>query len=712
MEKKLGVYICSGCSIGQAVDVDSLAEEAKGLPGVSTVRTSGAFCLEDVELIKKDLLSQEVDTVVVAACSPRVNRAVFRFPDTGIRRVNLREQVAWSHPAGEEATQEMASDNLRMGVAAAALIEKPTPFTEAHEKRIAVVGGGLAGMAAAIAAAEVGYQVVLIESQAELGGYARKIHRDFPRPTGDDFRSLGELDVAETAARVTASPSIELLLGNTVTEVAGQPGRFELTLSGGDSRTVGSIVMATGFRPVGAESFVRYGLGENPDVITSLEFEEMARTGQLTRPSTGQPAKRVAILACDGPEDGENLPYTGNAASMIGIKQALYVREMDPEAEAFLIYEDMQTPGRNELVYRRTQEEPGVFFVRGNVAEVTSSDSGMTVSVESSVLHRPIAIDADLIVLQVGMAPVTVDEEGAGALGLHYLQGNKVPTWRAGYADSNFLCFPYETRRTGIYTAGSVHRSQDGREAARDGEAAALKAVQVIEKATEGMAVHPRVGEQGFPRFFLQRCTACGRCTQECPFGALELDADHHPSINPNRCRRCGICMGACPVQIISFPDYSVPMISAMAKASSMPEDDEDKMRILVLACENDAYPALDMVGINRGDLPAIIRVVPVRCLGSVNALVVSDAMQDGWDGVALMGCKKGEDYQCHFIQGSELLGRRMANIQETLGRLAIEPERVQVMETAISDSKALPGVLKKVVEEIQGMGLNPMKGF
>jgi quinone-modifying oxidoreductase subunit QmoB len=170
--------------------------------------------------------------------------------------------------------------------------------------------------------------------------------------------------------------------------------------------------------------------------------------------------------------------------------------------------------------------------------------------------------------------------------------------------------------------------------------------------------------------------------------------------------------MGACPVQIISFPDYSVPMISAMAKASSMPEDDEDKMRILVLACENDAYPALDMVGINRGDLPAIIRVVPVRCLGSVNALVVSDAMQDGWDGVALMGCKKGEDYQCHFIQGSELLGRRMANIQETLGRLAIEPERVQVMETAISDSKALPGVLKKVVEEIQGMGLNPMKGF
>ncbi|EQD62540.1 Methyl-viologen-reducing hydrogenase, delta subunit, partial [mine drainage metagenome] len=161
----------------------------------------------------------------------------------------------------------------------------------------------------------------------------------------------------------------------------------------------------------------------------------------------------------------------------------------------------------------------------------------------------------------------------------------------------------------------------------------------------------------------MQKCTACGRCTQECPFGALELDGQRHPVLETNRCRRCGICMGACPVQVISFPDYSVEMMNAMQKAVDLPEDD-DKPRVLVLACENDAYPALDMVGINRLQYPADFRVVPVRCLGSVNAVVVADAVQRGYDGVVLLGCRSGENYQCHFIQGSELLGVRMDNVR------------------------------------------------
>jgi len=170
--------------------------------------------------------------------------------------------------------------------------------------------------------------------------------------------------------------------------------------------------------------------------------------------------------------------------------------------------------------------------------------------------------------------------------------------------------------------------------------------------------------------------------------------------------------MGSCPVQVISFPDYSVEMMSAMQKAVSLPEDDEAKQRILVLACENDAYPALDMVGINRLHYPAIYRVVPVRCLGSVNSIVVADAIQRGFDGVALLGCRSGEDYQCHFIQGSELLDRRMDNVRETLSRLALEEDRVKVFETSIADSRRLPGVLEAFAEAISSMGPNPMKGF
>jgi quinone-modifying oxidoreductase subunit QmoB len=165
-------------------------------------------------------------------------------------------------------------------------------------------------------------------------------------------------------------------------------------------------------------------------------------------------------------------------------------------------------------------------------------------------------------------------------------------------------------------------------------------------------------------------------------------------------------------VQVISFPDYSVGQISAMENAVSLPEDDEEKLRILVFACENDAYPALDMVGINRLRTPATLRVIPVRCLGSVNSVVVNDAVQRGFDGVALLGCRSGDDYQCHFIQGSQLLGTRMDNVRETLGRLALEPERVQVIETSIVDARRLPVVLEAFAEEIRALGPNPMKGF
>jgi quinone-modifying oxidoreductase, subunit QmoB len=334
------------------------------------------------------------------------------------------------------------------------------------------------------------------------------------------------------------------------------------------------------------------------------------------------------------------------------------------------------------------------------------------VTVGSTVLAADVTLEADLVVVQQGMVPASALPGGSAALGLRYLQGGTMPTGRAGFADSNFLCFPFETRRTGIYAAGCVHRAQDVAQSRRDGAAAALKAIQVVEKAEAGQAVHPRVGELGFPQFLMSRCTACGRCTQECPFGALELDSQRHPVINSTRCRRCGICMGACPVQVISFPDYSVEQLSAMQKAISLPEDDEERLRVLVLACENDAYPALDMAGINRLRLPAELRVVPVRCLGSVNAVVVADAVQRGFDGVALLGCRPGPDYQCHFMQGSELLGRRMDNVRETLGRLALEEERVQVLETSIADARRLPGMLGGFVDQVRGLGPNPMKGF
>jgi len=300
---------------------------------------------------------------------------------------------------------------------------------------------------------------------------------------------------------------------------------------------------------------------------------------------------------------------------------------------------------------------------------------------------------------------------GTEILNLAYRQGPDLPTLEYGFPDSHFICFPYESRRTGIYPAGAVRQPMDGLASREDALGAALKAIQCIEMTSRGEAVHPRAGDRSYPQFFLQRCTQCKRCTEECPFGVLNEDEKGTPLLRATRCRRCGVCMGACPERIVSFPDYSVDIVAAMIKSIPIPDESEEKPRILALLCENDAFPALDLVGQHRLRVSPFVRVVPVRCLGSVNVVWVSEAISAGFDGVLLIGCKYGDDYQCHFIKGSELADTRGANIREKLQKMAMEEERVQLHQLQISDYERLPEIFDSFAKVIEDVGMNPFKG-
>ncbi|UCG86649.1 MAG: FAD-dependent oxidoreductase [Gemmatimonadota bacterium] len=747
METKVAVYICRGCDIGDSLDIEALNEVARE-KGAAICREHECLCGDDgCEMIRQDV-QDGANALVVAACTPRFKTDTFTFDGCRTERVNLREHVVWSHDPNDEDTQALADDYLRMGLARAHKALIPEPFDEEIDKTILVVGGGVTGIAAALDSAAAGYDVVVVEKEQQLGGWSGKFARTFPHKP--PYREPEPIPIQERIALVESNDRIEVHTGATIERIAGQPGQFDVTLKANGSSSefrVGAIVQATGWKPYDASRLGHLGYGESPNVVTNVELEEMIATGTIKRPGDGKPPRRIAFIQCAGSRDENHLPYCSSVCCRVTIKQALMAREFDPTAEAYVLYKDMRTPGQYEDFYRRAQEDSGIFFTKAEVTGIVPSGDGLRIEAENTLLGDRISLEADLVVLATGMVPnsadgeairryndakaivakgeagaqleaakQTVEElghvEGSAILNLDYRQGPDLPVLKYEFPDSHFICFPYETRRTGIYMAGCVRAPNDSQVSQEDGSGAALKVIQSLELASRGEAVHPRWGDTSFPDFFLQRCTQCKRCTEECPFGTLNEDVKGTPQPNLTRCRRCGICMGACPERIISFKDYSVDIISSMIKAVEIPDEFEEKPRILGLLCENDAYPSLDTAGLKRLKHSAFIRFIPVRCLGSVNTVWIADALSRGFDGILLIGCMAGNDYQCHFIRGSELMDKRSENVQEKLKQLALEEERVQLFQMPITDYERLPQVINEFAEQIEEIGLNPFKGF
>lgn len=729
---KTGVYICSGCGIGSAVDVEQLKKVAVSEAKVPVCKTHEFLCGADgAGAIKNDILNDGVNRVIIAACSGRVNYDVFDFgEDVLLERVDLREKAAWSHEPNHEDTLMLAQDYLRMGIAKMKVMEPLSPTRDTMDETILVIGGGVTGITAARNAALAGHKVHLVEKTGRLGGWANAFSRVLPRKS--PFTEPEENDIVQRIREVETDPYITIHLNTTIKSISGAPGMFDATLLNGKEITVrvGAIVLATGWKPYDMSKLAHLGAGL-PDVVSNVEFEQMAAGGAIKRPSDGAPARRVLFVQCAGSRDENHLPYCSSVCCGVSLKQAAYVRQSDPRATATIIYKDMRTPGVAELFYKQIQQDPGVFLTKGDVRKVEREGGELFVTVENSLLGGAVKVAADLVVLATGLVPttydptVTVDKPAdqmtdrdkfkigkAPVLNLTYRKGSELPDLKYGFTDSHFICFPYETQRTGIYAAGCVRHPMDMSAAMNDAAGAALKAIQCIKLGAQGKAVHPRAGDQSYPEFFLHRCTQCKRCTEECPFGTLDEDEKGTPKPNPTRCRRCGVCMGACPERIISFKNYSVPMIASMIKSIEIPDEFSGKRRAIAFICENDAMPAVDMAGIMRLKYDPDIRVIQLRCLGSLNLVWIADALAAGVDGILMVGCKHGDDYQCHFIKGSELANYRMGKVQETLSRMMLEPERIRVESLAISEYHKIPEMINGFMASLRAMEPNPNKGF
>ncbi len=744
-EMKTAAYICSGCGLGDKLDVGQLSKIAQKEGKMALVREHAFLCNEEgVQMIRDDIEKEAVTHVCIAACSRRAKTEAFNFSDVAMSRANLREGVIWVVAEGEqhdEVRQEMADDYVRMACAEVKKMKLPEGNpNKASNKRLLVVGGGMSGLTSALEAAEAGYDVVIVEKEENLGGWAARLWKRVPFK--QPYAEPQDTGVTDLVSKVSAHPHISVYLRSTVAETSGAPGRFSVQISGTDGMTteeVGGIVQATGFNTYDIAKLPELG-GGKPNVIDQAGLEALAKqaNGSAIKRADGKEVKSVVFLQCAGQRDesGTHLSYCSGHCCATSVKQAMYFKDANPQVDTVVMYTDLRMPGMGEDFYRSAQDK-GVIFTKGKASSVETAGDGCEVKFRDLILDEDTALNADLVVLATGQVPVSgvnleawdpivtaaeggseeakqqkVEMQKSSVLNLTYRQGPDMPQLKQGFADSHFICFPYETRRTGIYAAGPVRRPMDMLQATEDATGAALKAIQAVENASVGRAAHPRSGDLSFPTARLEGCTQCKRCTVECPFGAIDEDEKRFPVFNESRCRRCGTCMGACPVRVISFENYSVDTVGNQIKAVDMPDEFSERPRILLLACENDAYPALDMAGLQHHLYSAFVRAIPVRCLGSVNAIWITDALNSGYDGVMLMGCKHGDNYQCHFVKGSELANYRMSKIDDTLKQLGLEKERVATYEVAITDNARVAALINEYVEKINEIGMSPMKGF
>jgi heterodisulfide reductase subunit A len=567
---RIGVYVCHcGINIAHTVDVQAVAAYASGLPNVSVARDYTYMCSDPGQgLIKKDIEELDLTAVVVASCSPLMHETTFRntAAQTGVNpyRVeiaNIREQCSWVHEPGDAAT-EKAQQLVASAVARCNLLEALYERESQVAPAALVIGAGIAGIRAALDIADAGFRVYLVEQAEEIGGHAAQLSRTFP--TMEPVREL----LAEYTERVREHPCVQLLTKSRLEAMGGFYGNFDATVRRRDGEVVdlkvGTVVVATGYQPFDARRKPELGYAIYPEVITSLEFEQIVSADGPTNGEllvNGKQPKRVVFIQCVGSRDKQvGNPHCSRVCCMVTAKQANVVLDKLPDAKVSVFYMDIRAFGKGFEEFYDTVRERGVHYRRGNPSEIVHNPAGegVLVRAEDTLLRRPIELPADLVVLAVGMEPRKTTDEIATLLRL----SNSADGF---LAEAHPKLRPVDTAVAGVFVAGCCQAPKDIPDSISQGRAAAAAALVPLlrGRVSVGAATAHVDGEV---------CAGCGVCEAHCTYGALKM----HPfrgimTVNAVLCQGCGACAAACPSGAIDLRHFTMEQTLAQVDALMIP---------------------------------------------------------------------------------------------------------------------------------------------
>jgi heterodisulfide reductase subunit A len=637
---KIGVFICHcGNNIAATVDVERVAEASLNLPGVVCAHTIPHACSEPGQrIIQQAIHDKGLTRVVIGACSPRIHEATFRrvLSQAGLNQylleiANLREQCSWVHEDRELATVK-AMELVAMAVYKVARQRALIPARVSINPRTLIIGGGIAGIQAALDIADSGQQVVLVERQPSIGGNMARMDKVFP--TLDCSACILSPKMVEVANH----KNITLYTYSEVEQVSGFIGNFkvnirkkarlintekctgcgvctlkcpikapsEFNLGLGKRGAVyipfaqavphipvidkqrctyvlkgkcglcqqvcptgaidyeqqdeileeefGAIVVATGYQLVDWTVYGEYGHGRYPDVITGLQYERLLSAGgptggHIKRPSDGKEPEVVAIIACVGSRDEAlGRPYCSSVCCMYTAKYAILTHEHLPNSQVYIFYMDVRATGKlYEEFIRRAQEKYGARYVRGRVSKIYERSGRLVLQAADTLLGQAVELEADLVVLAVGITATSGALELAQKLNISHDE-------YGFFTESHPKLRPVESSTSGIFIAGACQAPKDIPLTVAQASSAASKVVGLISQ--HELETSPLVAEVN-----LRRCVGCFRCLEVCPFNAVEeqqlRDGTKVAQVNPALCQGCGLCSATCPPAAISLKGFT-----------------------------------------------------------------------------------------------------------------------------------------------------------
>ncbi len=683
-QERIGVFVCDcGSNIAGTVDVPGVVQFASELPGVVHAEEVMFACAGNTQQgIADAIKDKSLNRIVVAACSPKTHEGTFKraclkggLNPYLLEMANIRNQSSWVHRSDHAGATFKAMDMVSMGVEKARRLRPLAKMDQPVVRRALVVGGGLAGMSAAVSLARQGIETHLVERQPQLGGLAASLHELSPRHTS--ARGLVEMLTEQVAAE-----GVRVHLGTEIETMGGHVGHFTAQLASGEEIEAGAVILATGATPYRPTEL---GYGTDPRVLTNLELE-----GRMADGDDGL-GEDVTFVGCVGSRNGERDCSRYCCTSMIG--QALALRREGKRVR--VLYRDVRTFGREaEQLYEEAMRA-GVQFIRFDSSRTPGEAiqyADGTVITPDELLGRTVKFDTDNLVLAVGLEPR--DESIFAQL--------KVSRSQDGFLlEKHPKLGPIEAGSPGIFLAGTAQAPKDAGESIAQGLATAAKAGALL--AQDHVTKEPIVS-----RIHADPCTGCSICIRVCPFNAIQMTEPYEgkprgvATVVEAACQGCGTCAATCNFEAIEMPAFTDEQILAQIDAALATKAEE---KVLVFACNWCSYAGADQAGVEKLQYPPSSRVIRTMCSGRIDEKFVTRAFDDGAGAVLVTGCRIGD---CHYINANQQTLKRFGMWQRKLTQKGIAPERLQLQWVSASEGKLFAAKLREMDDVVRAQARVP----